>query len=92
MKNEETILNLNEERKGQKGQFILEYILIGVFVISVYTLIRGRLGDQNLISRVFTGPWSSVAKMMEDGTWNTSLSEDQVHPLSTNISRIGDTN
>jgi len=82
---------VDEALKKQKGQFVLEYILIGVMVLSVYTLIKRQIGDQNLIASIFSGPWTSIAKMMEDGTWNTSRSEDEIHPLATNQTRAGDT-
>ena len=81
----------NELQKNQRGQFILEYILIGLLVVSIYTLIKKQVGDKNLIADLFSGPWASVAKMMEDGTWRVSQSEDQVHPLAKNQSRWGDT-
>ena len=86
---QETLNVINE--KSQRGQFLLEYILIGILVVSVYTVIKRQVDDRNLIADLFAGPWASVAKMMEDGTWRVSQGEDQVHPLATNQSRRGDT-
>ena len=80
-----------EVEKSQRGQFIIEYILIAVLVVSVYTLIKKQVGDKNLIAELFSGPWASIAKMMEDGTWDTTRGEDEIHPLATNQTREGDT-
>ena len=77
--------------KKQRGQFLIEYVLLAVLVVGVYSLLRNQLGDQNFLSKVFSNSWSSVAKMMEDGTWDASRSTDEAHPLSTNQTRIGDT-
>ena len=79
------------DKKKQRGQFLLEYILLAVFVVGIYTLLKNQLGDQNFLSRVFSNSWSSVAKMMEDGSWDASRSTDEIHPLGSNQSREGDT-
>jgi len=88
--------NLSEEStpKGktrQKGQFIIEYILLAVLVIGVYTIIKRQVGGEGLVAQLFSGPWQSIAKMMEDGSWDVSRGEDEVHPLTTVQSREGDT-
>ncbi len=79
------------DKKKQRGQFLLEYILLAVVVVGIYTLLKNQLGDQNFLSRVFSNSWSSVAKMMEDGSWDASRSTDEIHPLGSNQSREGDT-
>jgi|GEM_PF-2485968 len=79
------------DKKKQIGQFLIEYILLAVFVVGVFTLLKNQLGDQNFLSRVFSNSWSSVAKMMENGSWDATRSTDEVHPLGSNQSREGDT-
>lgn len=80
-----------EGKKSQKGQFILEYILLAILVVSVYTVIKRQIGDRSIVAELFSGPWASIAKMMEDGTWQTARGEDEIHPLATNQTREGDT-
>jgi len=79
------------DKKKQKGQFLIEYVLLAVFVVGIYSLLKSQLGDQSFLSQVFSNSWSSVAKMMEDGSWDPTRDTNDVHPLSTNQSRIGDT-
>ena len=80
-----------KDKNRQKGQFIIEYILLAILVIGVYTVIKRQVGGEGLIAQLFTGPWQSIAKMMEDGSWDISRGEDEVHPLTMVQSREGDT-
>lgn len=78
-------------KNSESGQFILEGVLLMILFVGVAMAIKNQFSEKNLIGALAAGPWASVSKMMSDGTWDKTKSEGESHPLTQNISRVGDT-
>lgn len=55
--------------KNQKGQVIIENVLLMVVMIGVFTLIIQSLTKSNFVTAFTDGPWEMMDGMIQCGTW-----------------------
>lgn len=55
---------------NQKGQMMIESMLLLIMVGAVFTVFLGKLKETKAIQELVTGPWHKVAGMAEFGSWN----------------------
>lgn len=74
-KNSRTRLHQNE-----RGQFVVEAVLLMVLSIGLLTLGLRTLKDGNILGNFISGPWARVAGMIESGSWETPDVAAKKHP------------
>lgn len=83
-------MNDSVKFKKQKGQFMLEGILLMVLFLGVATVIKDRMTDTNVLGSLVAGPWERVSGMMTNGVWRTEAAGVDLHPQGNVMSRVGD--
>lgn len=57
-------------RQNQKGQIIVESVLIMVLVLAMLTLVSGKLKEMGYVKKLTVDPWARVSGMVECGAWD----------------------
>lgn len=83
-------MNKKPSHNNEKGQLVIEFVLLMVLVLGAVTLIKKQFSEKQILSQMISGPWASVSFMMENGTWDKKKSPDEAHPQTSPISRAGD--
>lgn len=65
---------------SQGGQLIIEAILIIVVLMAVTFTIANFFKSQELIKQLITGPWQSLAGVIQNGVWGTPAATNASHP------------
>lgn len=66
--------------KNEKGQFLIEAVLLMVLSIGLLTVGLRLLRDGNIMSNLISGPWQKMAGMIESGVWDTADKAAAKHP------------
>ncbi len=66
--------------KSQGGQLITEAILIIVLLFGMTYLVANQFKNQELLKQLITGPWQSLAGMLQNGIWAPPKTGAVVHP------------
>ena len=76
---------------NKKGQMAVEAVLIMVLLASVVTLVSQSIKDNEVFTKIVSGPWDSMGQLLANGVWSTSDSK-AVHPnrLDRHLSPLGD--
>ncbi len=66
--------------KNQRGQFVIEAVLL--MVVSIGFLYAGLrlLKSGNVMGNLVASPWKKVAGMIESGNWNVADEAAKKHP------------
>ena len=67
-------------RKNQAGQLIVEAVLIIVLLLAVTFTVANFFKKQELIKQLISGPWQSLAGLIENGVWGTPEKTAVSHP------------
>lgn len=74
-------------KRRQSGQVIIEYILLMVVLIGVFTAIVDFLKDQGFATKFTQDPWARLNGMIQCGSWvpcGVSTPASGVHPNTAN--------
>jgi hypothetical protein len=77
---------LRSQARGQAGQGIVEYILLMVVLIGVFSAIMDVLKTNNLATRFTQEPWGKLNGMIQCGNWvdcGVNTPAAGVHPNSS---------
>jgi hypothetical protein len=55
---------------NQKGQIIVESVLILVIMIGTLTLVSKKVSEMDYVKKLAVEPWARVSGMVECGSWN----------------------
>jgi hypothetical protein len=66
--------------RAQSGQLILEAILIIVICMAVTFTTATFFKDKAIFKQVISGPWKSLAGMLQNGVWGTPEKTAISHP------------
>jgi hypothetical protein len=66
--------------RNQRGQFVIESILLMVVLISVMSFAMKTLREQKFLGRLVETPWDYTAGMIESGTWTPPATAKQKIP------------
>jgi len=66
--------------KNERGQFVIEAVLLMVVSISFLLLGLRMLKENNAMSNLVQGPWQKVAGMIESGSWRPADEAAKKHP------------
>lgn len=76
--------------KKQKGQLIIEAMLIMMLALAAGVLIKKRFADKNFIGALVAGPWGQISGMASNGNWKKVEEGKSLHPMGKVTSREGD--
>lgn len=55
--------------KNQKGQFVIEAVLIMVLLMGLLTFFVKTFREQQLLAKLVESPWEYTSGMIEGGVW-----------------------
>jgi hypothetical protein len=68
--------------KNQRGQVLIEALLLMVLLLGISTLISRQLREREYFQSLVTGPWSRLQGMVECGVWEPCTGQRGLHPNS----------
>ncbi|WP_413289598.1 hypothetical protein [Bdellovibrio sp. HCB337] len=66
--------------KNNRGQFVVEAVLLMVLSLGLLSLGLRTLRDGNVLGSFISGPWERVAGMIESGSWEAPDAAAKKHP------------
>jgi len=66
--------------RNDRGQFVIEAVLLMVLSIGLLMLGLRTLRDGNIIGNLISGPWERMAGMIESGSWDPAAAAAKKHP------------
>lgn len=60
-------------KKNQKGQMIIEAILIMVIFLGVSRFVANSFKENELVKKLVKTPWVMLAAMIETGKWESDI-------------------
>jgi hypothetical protein len=67
-------------RKSQKGQVSVEFILFAVIITFATTYVAKTIRSQQYVAQLVSGPWDMLAGMIESGVWKPQKEAKALHP------------
>jgi len=55
--------------RSQRGQMMIEGVLIMVVLMGMTLLVARYFKDQELLKKLISGPWVSLAGLLQNGVW-----------------------
>jgi hypothetical protein len=74
------ITKSSSRRLDQRGQFVIEAVLLMVLSIGLLTAGLKLLRDGKVVSNLIDGPWDRVSGMIESGVWQPASQAAAHHP------------
>jgi hypothetical protein len=71
---------MKKNRHGQKGQFVVETVLLMVVTISLFMWGTDQLRSAKVMAKLFSGPWGKISGMTESGVWEEPGAAQKKHP------------
>lgn len=69
---------------NQKGQIIVEAVLLMVLMVSLAVLVSSKLREMQFAQKVVAGPWVMLNGMIECGVWTDCSQGAGLHPSTRN--------
>ena len=66
--------------RNQKGQMIIEMVLMMTVLLGAATFISSQFRETNLIAQLVSGPWRNLAGMIQNGVWSPASDGMTKHP------------
>jgi hypothetical protein len=66
--------------RNNKGQFLIETVLLMVCTVGLFMWATGELRDKKLLAKLIGGPWMKVSGMIEAGVWQEPDQARAHHP------------
>ena len=66
--------------KNQKGQFVLEAILLMVVFMGFLAFVTSYFDKNGVLASMVKGPWTNLAGMMQNGQWKPMDAGQITHP------------
>lgn len=65
---------------NNKGQFLVESVLLMTFAVGALIWATGQLRENQFLAKMISGPWLRVSGMIESGVWAPPEEARQKHP------------
>lgn len=66
--------------KNQKGQFVIEAVLLATVTLALFMFITKQLQESKFLAKLVGEPWSYIAGMSESGVWDSPDKARKKHP------------
>jgi len=70
----------NSLLKNERGQFVIEAVLLMVVSVSILLFGLRYLKENKTMGTLVSGPWEKVAGMVESGSWTPADEAASKHP------------
>jgi hypothetical protein len=70
----------NRFMRNNRGQFILEAILVMVIFMGIVVLVAGYFQKNDVLSSLIKGPWQRLSGMLQNGEWMSPAQSQAYHP------------
>ncbi len=70
----------NKTLRNNKGQILIEFVLLGVVAIGLLAVGVRIIREKKITQSLTQGPWEKTAGMIESGSWNPPAIARQSHP------------
>ncbi len=86
------VIKVKFKKKDQKGQFLIEAILIMSIFLTLTFYVSKQFREGELIGSFVGGPWVRLSGMMATGNWESEelAMKQTLHPHVNNRTRVGD--
>ena len=74
---------ISQPLRNQRGQLVLEAILLMVVFMGITTLLTGYLRDHRVAAKLVSEPWAKLSGMIECGVWQPCAGGKGLHPGTT---------
>jgi len=71
-----------KKRGSQNGQALIEMTLMLAVLLGGIFFVSREFRSENFIARLVSGPWLSLAGMMQNGVWGAPSKTTTLHPNS----------
>ena len=71
---------MKPELRSQQGQLVVEAVLLMVVLFGVTLATAKYFKSDELLKKLVSGPWQSLAGMLQNGVWGTPDATNAVHP------------
>lgn len=68
------------KEKNQKGQAIVEALLIMIIFLGIGLMVMSFFKDQEVLAKLVKGPWQSLSGVLQNGTWGEPSKTTIMHP------------
>lgn len=73
---------MNQPHSNNKGQFVIEAVLLMVVMVSVFMASVNFLKDKKFVAKLVSSPWIKISGMIEAGVWeDDKVSRKKHHPV-----------
>jgi hypothetical protein len=69
-------------RKNQSGQMVVEAVLLMSVLLGGIYFVGNEMRSRNFIAQLVSGPWLSLAGMIQNGVWGAPSDTTVQHPNS----------
>ena len=66
--------------RNQRGQFVLEGILLMVVMLACIAAVMAFFNKNNVLGDLVRGPWQALAGLLENGHWSPPQKGQIYHP------------
>ncbi len=73
-------VNSKMNMQNQKGQLLVEAVLLMVVMIGLTVFINQQLQERRFFQTLVTGPWTRLQGMVECGVWQPCRGQADLHP------------
>lgn len=66
--------------KSNRGQMVVEAILILVIFVGISTFVSTTFRNNELIAQMVSAPWQSLSGLLQNGVWAPPQAGSTLHP------------
>lgn len=67
-------------RRNQKGQFVIEAVLLTVLLLSLFGFVTSQLKQRGMLKKLMQTPFLHYSGMAENGVWGDPAQTRSKHP------------
>lgn len=68
--------------RNRSGQMVIELVLMMTVLFGAVFFISSNFRESNIVAQLVSGPWQSLAGMMQNGVWARPEDGMSQHPAS----------
>lgn len=79
-KNDSLHLRSSQLHSSQKGQVLIEAVLLLTLIIGLWSLFSRTAKQAKWFESMISGPWTTMSGMIENGVWESEKKAQAKHP------------
>jgi hypothetical protein len=65
---------------NQKGQIVVEYILLMAILVAIFTFVKTQFQQQQILAKFVSTPWDTLSGVIENGVMGSPVKTKNMHP------------